>query len=127
MDLHGPLGLERKGGGRGKRFLRLSTFSSVVAVLALSGLSAWTALSPLHLRRDPPISLTAAPPEPTSVTTVAAGSAPADEPAGIKASGPQDGANVRRTTTPDGGVVTTFSPTGRKGPILIGTTTTQDP
>jgi uncharacterized protein len=127
MDLHGPLGLERRGGGRGKRFLRLSTLSSVMAVLALSGFSAWTAFFPLYLRQVPPVSLTATPPEPGAVVTAKADQALAAEQSGIKASGPQDGADVRRTTTPDGNVVTTFSPTGRKGPVIIGATATQDP
>ena len=127
MDLHGPLGLERKGGGRSKRLLRLSTLSSAMAILGLAGVSAWTAFFPLLLRQDPPISLTAAPSEPGTVATAEADRPPATIQSDIKTSGPQDGANVRRTTTPDGNVVTTFSPNGRKGPVLIGATTTQDP
>ncbi|MDH4439673.1 MAG: divergent polysaccharide deacetylase family protein [Rhizobium sp.] len=127
MDLHGPLGLKRTGGGRRKRFLRLSSLSPALAVLVLSGISVWTALSPLHLRPDPPVSLTAAPPELGIATATDAGAAIPAEQTGIKVSGPQDGANVRRTTTPDGNVVTTFSPTGRQGPVIIGATTTQDP
>lgn len=128
MDLHGPLGLDRKGGGRGQRFLRLSTLSSTAAILTLAGLSAWTTFSPLDLRQKPPVSLTVAPPEPGPVaaetSTVVSTAREAD---GIRTSGPQDGANVRQTTTPDGNVVTTFSPNGRKGPVIIGATTTQDP
>lgn len=125
MDLHGPLGLERKGGGRRKRYLRLSTLFSGVAVVVLLGLSGWTALSPVMLREDPPVSLTSAPADPGSVAEAAV--APADGEASIQTSGPQDGANVRRTTTPDGNVVTTFTPVGREGPVIIGANTTQDP
>lgn len=125
MDLHGPLGLERKGGGRRKRYLRLSTLFSGVAVVVLVGLSGWTALSPVMLREDPPVSLTSAPADSGSVAEAAV--APADGEASIQTSGPQDGANVRRTTTPDGNVVTTFTPVGREGPVIIGANTTQDP
>lgn len=125
MDLHGPLGLERKGGGRRKRYLRLSTLFSGVAVVVLVGLSGWTALSPVMLREDPPVSLTSAPADPGSVAEAAV--APTDGEASIQTSGPQDGANVRRTTTPDGNVVTTFTPVGREGPVIIGANTTQDP
>lgn len=125
MDLHGPLGLERKGGGRRKRYLRLSTLFSGVAVVVLVGLSGWTAFSPVMLREDPPVSLKSAPADPGSVAEAAV--APADGEASIQTSGPQDGANVRRTTTPDGNVVTTFTPVGREGPVIIGANTTQDP
>lgn len=125
MDLHGPLGLERKGGGRRKRYLRLSTLFSGVAVVVLLGLSGWTALSPVMLREDPPVSLTSAPADSGSVAEAAV--APADGEASIQTSGPQDGANVRRTKTPDGNVVTTFTPVGREGPVIIGANTTQDP
>ncbi len=124
MDLHGPLGLERKGGGCRKRYLRLSTLFSGVAVVVLLGLSGWTALSPVMLREDPPVSLTSAPADPGSVAEAAV--APTDGEASIQTSGPQDGANVRRTTTPDGNVVTTFTPAGREGPVIIGANTTQD-
>ncbi|TPP07278.1 divergent polysaccharide deacetylase family protein [Rhizobium glycinendophyticum] len=126
MDLHGPLGLERKGGGRGKRFLRLSTLSSTMAALTLLGLSAWTAFLPLPLRQDAPISLTPTPPR-DQLTAEVSPPTSGNEDAPIKTSGPQDGANVRRTTTADGNVVTTFTPGGRKGPVIIGTSTTQDP
>ncbi|PYB74231.1 divergent polysaccharide deacetylase family protein [Rhizobium wuzhouense] len=127
MDLHGPLGLERKGEGRRKRYLRLSTLSSGFAAIVLAGLSVWTTLSPLHLRHDPPVSLTAAQAEPGPIAEAPTDAPPASENAGIRTSGPQDGANIRHTTTSDGNVVTTFSPTGRKGPVIIGANTTQDP
>ena len=52
MDLHAPLGQERKDKNRSNGRLRLSTVSSVIAVLALTGLSAWTALSPVALRTE---------------------------------------------------------------------------
>ncbi len=48
-------------------------------------------------------------------------------PADIATSGPNDGAVIRRTTTADGNVVTTFSPNGRQGPVIIGAAPTQDP
>ncbi|KQW27850.1 hypothetical protein ASE36_15330 [Rhizobium sp. Root274] len=126
MDLHGPLGLERKGGGRGKRFLRLSTLSSMIAASTLVGFSAWTALVPLPLRQDAPVSLTSAASEDRQAAARPPVSSEKTE-AGIKTSGPQDGANIRHTTTADGNVVTTFTPTGRKGPVIIGASSTQDP
>jgi polysaccharide deacetylase 2 family uncharacterized protein YibQ len=127
MDLHAPLGQERKGKSQSKARLRMSTVSSVFAVLALGGLSAWTALSPTPLLTEPPIGLTPAPPEPAAVSESQAGRDPTDESTGIATSGPNDGAVIRRTTTADGNVVTTFSPNSRQGPVVIGASPTQDP
>ncbi|KPF45158.1 divergent polysaccharide deacetylase family protein [Rhizobium sp. G187] len=127
MDLHAPLGQERKGGHRRKRRIRLSTLSSVAAGLALVGVSAWTALSPLPLSIEAPISLTPPAAEPPVLAEGTQRDTTESPAAGISASGPRDGANVRRTTTADGNVVTTFSPTSRQGPVIIGATNTQDP
>ncbi|MBX9470208.1 divergent polysaccharide deacetylase family protein [Rhizobium sp. WL3] len=127
MDLHAPLGKERKGKSRGKARLRLSTVSSVFAVLALSGLSGWTAFSPVALHTEPPIGLTPAPPQASEVAEAEADRDPTEGPAGIATSGPNDGAVIRRTTTADGNVVTTFSPNARQGPVVIGSSPTQDP
>jgi uncharacterized protein len=127
MDLHAPLGQERKGKKRSKSGIRLSAVSSVVVVLALSSLSAWTALSPDALRDVPPIGLTPSPPDSAEIADSSADRDGTSAAAGIVTSGPNDGAIIRRTTTPDGNVVTTFSPNGRQGPVVIGTASTQDP
>lgn len=127
MDLHAPLGQERKGKRHGKGRLHLSTVSSVVAVITLASLSAWTSLSPMALRSEPPIALTPAPPEQANLVDSEADRQRTETSAGIATSGPNDGAVIRRTTTPDGNVVTTFIPNTRSGPVVIGTASTQDP
>jgi len=127
MDLHAPLGQERKDKRRGRSRLRLSTVSSVFAALALLGLSAWTSLAPVPLQSNPPIGLTPAPPEPTAIASSQPDRDPTEAPAGLATSGPGDGAVIRRTTTADGNVVTTFSPNARQGPVVIGASRTQDP
>ncbi|MBA4796700.1 MAG: divergent polysaccharide deacetylase family protein [Rhizobiales bacterium] len=127
MDLHAPLGQERKDKRRGRSRLRLSTVSSVFAALALLGLSAWTSLAPIPLQSNPPIGLTPAPPEPTTIASSQPDRDPTEAPAGLATSGPDDGAVIRRTTTADGNVVTTFSPNARQGPVVIDASRTQDP
>jgi polysaccharide deacetylase 2 family uncharacterized protein YibQ len=127
MDLHAPLGQERKDKNRSSGRLRLSTVSSVIAILALTGLSAWTALSPVALRTEPPIGPTPTPPEAKTVAEAETANEPTDSPTGLATSGPNDGAVIRRTTTADGNTVTTFSPNARQGPVVIGASSTQDP
>lgn len=127
MDLHAPLGQERKDKNRSGGRLRLSTVSSVIAVLALTGLSAWTALSPVALRTEPPIGLTPTPPDAKNVAEAETAVDPTLSPTGLATSGPNDGAVIRRTTTADGNTVTTFSPNARQGPVVIGASSTQDP
>ncbi len=75
MDLHAPLGQERKDKNQGRRRLGLSTVTSVLAVAMLAGVSVWTSMSPTELRSEAPINLTPAPPE----TTVASDDAAARE------------------------------------------------
>lgn len=127
MDLHAPLGQERKDKKPGKGSSALSSLAAVLAVVSLAGFSAWTALSPANLRVVPPINLAPAPPETAEAPDTTGNREPQEEAAGIVRSGPNDGAVLRRTTTADGNVVTTFSPTGRQGPVIIGTASTQDP
>lgn len=126
MDLHAPLGQERKGGKAKRPRPRLSTLFSVLAALVLVGLSAWTSLTPLPLSNEPPITL-AAKLEEQPVAIAGAERQPTDSSAGLPTSGPRDGANVRRTTTDDGTIVTTFTPSSRSGPVIIGASETQDP
>ncbi|THV22265.1 divergent polysaccharide deacetylase family protein [Peteryoungia ipomoeae] len=126
MDLHAPLGQERKGGKGKKPRPRLSTLSSVLAGLALVGVSLWTSLTPLPLSQDPPITLAEKSEEPT-IAIAGTEREPLDSAGGLPTSGPRDGANVRRTTTDDGNVVTTFTPSSRSGPVIIGASETQDP
>lgn len=127
MDLHAPLGQERKDKNLGRRRLGLSTVTSVLAIAMLAGVSVWTSMSPTALRSEAPINLTPAPPETAVASDDAAAREPTEGPAGIATSGPNDGAVIRRTTTADGNVVTTFSPNGRQGPVIIGAAPTQDP
>ncbi|WP_159952055.1 divergent polysaccharide deacetylase family protein [Rhizobium sp. 18065] len=127
MDLHAPLGQERKGGSRIKRRFRLSALGSTAAVLALVGFSAWTALSPLSLHGTPPIVLAGAD-EATPIVVAEEKTALDEAGSGLSRSRPQDGANVQRTVTDDGSVVTKYTPKPRdgEGPVIIGSTI-QDP
>jgi polysaccharide deacetylase 2 family uncharacterized protein YibQ len=100
--------------------------SSVIAVVALCGLSVWTALSPVALQTNAPIGLAPAPPEAGEVASSETDRTPTDNSSGLANSGPHDGAVIRRTTTADGNVVTTFSPNSRQGPVVIGSIS-QDP
>ncbi|UJW75344.1 divergent polysaccharide deacetylase family protein [Rhizobium sp. SL42] len=121
MDLHAPLGQERKGGRRVERRFRLSTLGSTAAVLALVGFSALTAFSPLPLQDTAPI-MPAGADEGTEVVVAEEKTALDEAGSGLIRSRPQDGANVQRTVNDDGSVVTKYTPKPRdgEGPVIIG-------
>jgi len=125
-DLHTPLGRDRPE-VRKKRSLPLGRVIAGFCLIGIAGFSLYSALMKDGLQKPlPPETVQAAPPP-----------AAADKPAesspdqtGMPKADPQSGANVQRTVTGDGSVVTTFSPRPRdgNGPVLIGTSQVgQDP
>ena len=124
-DLNAPLGQNRKprspkNSEAASRtvfsFSRIAVFSGVIA---LAGVSVWVALSPSGLRKAEP-----------ETQVVAENQASADKPAsgtgetprkGQQPSGAMSGANVERTITDNGAVVTKYSPKQRdgEGPAFI--------
>ncbi|NUS69690.1 MAG: divergent polysaccharide deacetylase family protein [Ensifer adhaerens] len=124
-DLNAPLGQNRRAKPVSKHDPRRTLGFSVagLCIAAVIGLSAWNALSPDGLRRDPA----------SPVVTAEKAKSPGDKAAnaasgqtgvgsGTMAPGTAySGADVERTLTDDGSTVTTFSPRSRdgKGPALI--------
>ncbi|MDI6837260.1 MAG: divergent polysaccharide deacetylase family protein [Rhizobiaceae bacterium] len=119
-DLHKPLGQ-----GERRRPRRVMAFSwraigSFAGVSAVLGLSLFSALTPLPLRDSTPnLTYSAAPGRDAAgeiTGQVASG-------AGLAATRPAAGANVERTVTDNGTVVTKYSPKarGNSGPLLIDT------
>ena len=129
-DLHKPLGQNRTATAK-KRRLRPATLTSIFGVLIVGGLSAYAVLAPDNLVAP------AQPVAPAATETAAAGPAArppesvdrADTPSGgmPRASG-HSGANIERTVTDDGSVVTKYTPRSREngGPALISSSSTQD-
>jgi uncharacterized protein len=113
-DLHAPLGQNRKKPRATRRRL-LSPFSlGLVSVVAILGLSFYTALTPLPLSAPLP-QVAQAPTKPESPIASTA------TPQAMETRSPTSGAIVERSTMPDGSVVTQYSPAMRDGtgPALI--------
>jgi hypothetical protein len=90
-----------------------------LCLIVIAGFSLYSALLKDHLQTTPPVVVAqrdAAPQPPPTDKAADAGKATMPQ------SDPQSGANVQRTVTGDGSVVTTFSPKPRdgSGPVLIG-------
>lgn len=125
-DLHAPLGQKRPEPRKRSGVFSPARLAGALAVLGVIGLSVYAARMPAALRTD----------DPSARETEAAAAVPGDtenitppDP-GFERQAPQSGANVRRTATADGNVVTTFSPRPRdgEGPALIAAgAQTQDP
>lgn len=126
-DLHAPLGQDRT--PRGKR--RLPSFGRLLAgicLIGIAGFSLYTALIRDHLDQTPPVEIAAKAPPPTPAPDTP--TADAATPNGMPQADPQSGANVQRTVTGDGSVVTTYTPKTRdgSGPVLVaGNQIGQDP
>ncbi|CUX39435.1 divergent polysaccharide deacetylase family protein [Agrobacterium genomosp. 13] len=129
-DLRKPLlGRQKKSAGINRRFSVIMVLSAL-AVLTIGGLSVYTALSTGNLQR------TAAEPDtqpklpenkPETAATDSAGSGVT---AGLQPESGRSGANINRSTMPDGNVVSVYSPRPRDadGPVLMsGQTYGQDP
>ncbi|MDY6961224.1 MAG: divergent polysaccharide deacetylase family protein [Pseudomonadota bacterium] len=118
-DLHAPLGQERPAGKR--RRLRLSPLFvfSVVSVAAIVGLSAYSMMGEAALKA-PEMAAVDVPAETAEAAPATAAPEAAES---LRRANPQSGANVERTLTDDGNVVTTYSPRSRagEGPVIVGT------
>jgi polysaccharide deacetylase 2 family uncharacterized protein YibQ len=121
-DLRKPLGRNReKSVGKIRRFSALMVLG-VVCFAAIIGFSIFTALAPENL--ETPV---ASAPQPPAENNPAVVTPPVSGPE--IASG-RSGANIKRTTMPDGNVVSVFSPRPRddEGPVLMnGQTYGQNP
>ncbi|THF50247.1 divergent polysaccharide deacetylase family protein [Allorhizobium terrae] len=118
-DLHAPLGQNRKKPrAKGRNKLGGSGLGPVsvglVSVLAILGLSFYTALTPLPLTAPLP-QVAEAPTKPADTAVAVA------KPQTLETRSPTSGAIVERSTMPDGSVVTQYSPASRDGtgPALI--------
>jgi polysaccharide deacetylase 2 family uncharacterized protein YibQ len=127
-DLHAPLGRDRPY-GRKRRALPLGRGIAGLCLIAIAGFSLYSALLKDNLQKTPPTETAQNAPQSTAADV----EKPAEGDAvktGMPQADPQSGANVQRTTTGDGSVVTTFSPRSRdgNGPVLIGASQVgQDP
>ena len=117
--MHAPLGRNRPSGRR-KRTLPFGRIIAGLVLIAIAGFSLYSSLShePLQKTQPTETASAAAPPKKPGDND---GDAGAGKAAGMQAAAPQSGANVQRTVTGDGSVVTTFSPKPRdgSGPVVI--------
>lgn len=119
-DLHAPLGQDRPAARRRIRFSSAAVLASLAAA-GILGLSIYAMRGDDALRQVasgiPPAS------EPDRVQSPGTNNQnpPGQQPAGISRSNPVSGANVERTLTDDGTVVTKYTPRSRggDGPVLI--------
>ena len=119
-DLHKPLGQgERR---RPRRVMTLSwrAIGSFAGVSVVLGLSLFSALTPLPLRDSTPNLTSSAAPSREAAGEI---TGQVKDGAGLAATRPAAGANVERTVTDNGTVVTKYSPKsrGNSGPLLIDT------
>lgn len=116
-DLHAPLGRNREARRRSRRMSIGVIFGSLVGA-GLLGFSFYAMRSDPALQKTEMASKSETPTEATDERTP---TAPSPDRAGITRSG-TGGANVRRTQTDNGQVVTTYSPGQRDGdgPLIIG-------
>ncbi|OJF91239.1 divergent polysaccharide deacetylase family protein [Pararhizobium antarcticum] len=124
-DLNAPLGQDRRTKPQGgkKPMLSAARVCLGLGILALAGISGWAALSPTGLRRTEPTDIAQAEPAEMPDGT-ASGQKPEDagsKPRPLPTSGGLSGANVEKTLTDDGSIITKFSPGQRSGngPALI--------
>lgn len=119
-DLHAPLGQNRKPRGKRPGVLRMGRLVAGLCLVLIGGFSVYTAFRGDGLKRETP-----SPKEQASAVPTDAVQQPATPdgtpPNGMPRSDPNSGANIERTTTGDGSVVTKYSPKSRdgNGPVLI--------
>lgn len=134
-DLHSPLGQNRAPGRKTSAWLSKGRLFAGVCLIGIAGLSIY-AMRPTETLKRPSADETALATRPETKPADTAGATPtrsdtetgADagkDPSGLPLSGSRSGANVERTMTGDGTVVTKFTPGSRdgKGPVLIDATT----
>ncbi len=121
-DLHAPLGRGRKAARKRPGILRIGQIAASFCLIAIGGFSLYTAfhddgLEPAKRPASQDRSA-AAPPTDTIQQPPTSDSQAAN---GIPRSEPNSGANVERTVTGDGSVVTKYSPRPRdgSGPVIV--------
>lgn len=117
-DLHAPLGRDRQARAQRSRRRSIGVIASLVAGVGVLGFSVYA------MRPDPALKKTeiavneqaAAPPQGDRTATEGSSSG-----SNLQRSGPQSGADVRRTQTDSGQVITTYSPRQRdgEGPLIV--------
>ncbi len=117
-DLHAPLGQNRPP-RRTRRLPPVGRMLAALCLMAIAGFSLYTALIRDPFQK-PPVE-TAAKAPPPAETGVTPSEDAAAAPTGMPQADPQSGANVERTLTGDGSVVTTYTPKPRdgSGPVLV--------
>ncbi|MGV8937776.1 MAG: divergent polysaccharide deacetylase family protein [Allorhizobium sp.] len=123
-DLHAPLGQDRSARRPRRRWLSFPRLAGTASVFVLLGLSVYSAVAPdmAGLTREP----TLLSPDSAGEAVTAADANPAlgqsnGRNTGLATARPNSGANIERTLTPDGNLVTKFTPQSRDGdgPVLI--------
>jgi polysaccharide deacetylase 2 family uncharacterized protein YibQ len=125
-DLNTPLGQNRRPEPQGgkKTVLSAGRVLAGLGIIALAGISTWAVLAPSGLRQtEKPQETAEVTPEATP-DKMAGGAKPDDtgsKPTPLPTSGALSGANVEKTLTEDGSIITKFSPGQRSGdgPALI--------
>lgn len=117
-DLHAPLGQDRQAGKRRKNWLSAPLVFGCFAAGAILALSIYAMRGDDKLKQ---VAAVTAPDKAASSSSDKSPNAPHSEPSGMPRSNPNSGANIERTLTNDGSVVTKYTPRQRdgKGPILI--------
>lgn len=118
-DLHAPLGQNRPAARRRRKVLSPSILLSALAIAGVIGLSVYAMRGDEALKQtatNVPPAKAEAPRPPTPTGNVAP-----QQSAGMPRANPNSGANVQRTMTDDGSVVTKYTPRPRDGggPVLI--------
>lgn len=123
-DLHAPLGQNRPAARRKARRFSPVILLSAVAIVAVVGLSVFAMRGEDELRQAASSAPSPGQPEVQQKTSSAnrnAATQQAGQQAGMPRSNPNSGANIQRTLTDDGSVVTKYTPRPRDGggPVLI--------
>jgi uncharacterized protein len=117
-DLHAPLGRDRHARSRRSRRTSLGVIAGLLVGAGVLGFSFYA------MRSDPALQKTeiaANEPAPASSEGERTATAPSPADTNLPRSGPQGGANVQRTQTDSGQIVTTYSPRQRdgEGPLIV--------
>ncbi|MDO6967063.1 divergent polysaccharide deacetylase family protein [Rhizobium alvei] len=122
--IHLPLGKDKKPPRQRKNRLTAGRALSLVAILALGGLSGYAYLRPDNLERPVPAASeqkNGEEPAADPAIDVAAADKQAEQQDKLRRSRPKDGATIERQVMDDGHVVTKYSPKRRdgEGPVII--------
>jgi polysaccharide deacetylase 2 family uncharacterized protein YibQ len=121
-DLHAPLGQNRPAARRRSRKFSFAIVFAAFAVAGILGLSLYAMRGDDALKQVASNVPPASKPEQTQPPSKPDQNA-AQQSAGMPRSDPNSGANIERTLTDDGSVVTKYTPRSRdgSGPVMIGT------